>query len=107
MLAQHEPDLQMGRVGCVQVEAREPCNSGVVLLRPNAAVFRTIGQALERIAQVRAPNRAPRARARRRRTDGPATAAVRAPGDTRAIEKGRRRRARWCVRAALRWAALC
>jgi hypothetical protein len=41
-------------VGCVQVERREPCNSGVVLLRPDAAVFRTIGSALERVTQVRA-----------------------------------------------------
>jgi len=44
--------MRTGHVGCVRVEPREPCNSGVVLLRPSARIFESMRRALDRIAEV-------------------------------------------------------
>lgn len=44
--------LRTGHVGCVRVEPREPCNSGVLLLRPSAPIFQAMKSALAQIAQV-------------------------------------------------------
>jgi hypothetical protein len=52
LLAQMEGSLSMGRVGCVKVEFLEPCNSGVVLFRPDRAVFERIVRTLDRVREV-------------------------------------------------------
>mmetsp|Transcript_39219 Transcript_39219/g.96905 ORF Transcript_39219/g.96905 Transcript_39219/m.96905 type:complete len:334 (+) Transcript_39219:84-1085(+) len=52
LIEQMREPMRTGHVGCVKVEMSEPCNSGVVLLRPSTSIFNAMQKALGRITQV-------------------------------------------------------